>query len=186
MSRTPSVTEGTAGPLRDRRWRVDVGSVPGHGARRELTATSVELAEVAVALDIEACQALEVICEVKASGRGRYRTSGKLLARITQLCTITLEPLEATIAEPLTAEFWPEAEIAAPNDETPIDPSVVDVPEPIRDGIIDVGQFAYEVLAAAIDPYPRKPGASFTWTDPLDSDGNAASPFAQLGKLKGK
>jgi hypothetical protein len=35
------------------------------------------------------------------------------------------------------------------------------VPEPIEDGVIDLGRLATDVLFLAIDPYPRKEGVVF-------------------------
>jgi hypothetical protein len=52
-----------------------------------------------------------------------------------------------------------------PGDEDKIDIEVKlnedDPPEPIVDGIIDLGAVTLEFLALALDPYPRKPGVSF-------------------------
>ena len=40
-------------------------------------------------------------------------------------------------------------------------------------------------LALELDPYPRKPGAEFTWSDPREAEAAArANPFAVLKKLK--
>ena len=33
------------------------------------------------------------------------------------------------------------------------------------DGIIPVGRIVFETISAGLDPYPRKPGAEFTWAD---------------------
>ena len=57
-------------------------------------------------------------------------------------------------------------------------PRWTDPPEPIENGMIDLGRLATDVLYLAIDPYPRKPGAVFepevTAADPEDH------PFAAL------
>ena len=46
-------------------------------------------------------------------------------------------------------------EAEASDEETP------DPPEPIENGIIDLGRVATDALYLAVDPYPRKPGAVF-------------------------
>ena len=56
-----------------------------------------------------------------------------------------------------------------------------DPPEPIVDGAIDLGGITLEFLALALDPYPRKPGASF---ESSAGDTGIESPFAALAKLK--
>jgi hypothetical protein len=62
------------------------------------------------------------------------------------------------------------------------DGDVPDSPEPIDNGIIDLGRLATDVLFLAIDPYPRKPGAVFepeiVAVDPEDH------PFAALKALQ--
>ena len=54
-----------------------------------------------------------------------------------------------------------------------------DEPDPIIDGKIDLGALAAEFFALGLDPYPRKPGATFeesTESEPADS------PFSALAK----
>jgi hypothetical protein len=57
-----------------------------------------------------------------------------------------------------------------------------DPPEPIENGMIDLGRVATDALYLAVDPYPRKPGAVFEpvveAADPEDH------PFAALKALK--
>jgi len=59
---------------------------------------------------------------------------------------------------------------------------ITDGPEPMVDGVIDLGRLAIDVLLLAIDPYPRKPGAVFepevATADPDDH------PFAALKALQ--
>ena len=59
---------------------------------------------------------------------------------------------------------------------------IPDPPEPIENGMIDLGRLATDVLLLAIDPYPRKPDAVFEPVviapDPEDH------PFAALKVLK--
>jgi hypothetical protein len=54
-------------------------------------------------------------------------------------------------------------------------------PEPLVDGIIDLGVIAVEFLMLGIDPYPRKKGVEFVTPNAPDP---ATSPFSALGKLK--
>ena len=59
-------------------------------------------------------------------------------------------------------------------------------PEPIKEGRIDLGPLIYETLATSLEPYPKREGASFEWSQEgeernLDPRTN---PFAALGELK--
>src|SRR5262249_61191091 len=77
-------------------------------------------------------------------------------------------------------------EIAEPEDDDDGDSVTVmtDAPEPIENGIIDLGRLATDMLYLAIDPYPRKEGAVFepqvAAADPEDH------PFAALKSLRGQ
>ena len=61
-----------------------------------------------------------------------------------------------------------------------------DWPEPISDGRIDLGPILYETLATSLDPYPKKDGVSFEWSQGAEEPRSEAgtSPFAALGALK--
>ena len=69
-------------------------------------------------------------------------------------------------------------------DDAADDGDDVDPPEPIENGVIDLGRLATDALFLGIDPYPRKPDAVFdhevTPPDPEDH------PFAALKALKAK
>ncbi len=62
------------------------------------------------------------------------------------------------------------------------DDEIPDPPEPIDNGMIDLGRVATDALFLAIDPYPRKPDAVF---EPLvDAADPEDHPFAALKALK--
>ncbi len=57
-------------------------------------------------------------------------------------------------------------------------------PEPLVDGIVDLGALATEFLILGLDPYPRKPGAAF---EPPREGAADGGPFAALaGWSKGR
>jgi hypothetical protein len=101
----------------------------------------------------------------------------------------------STLEVPVSAEFWPlrllrqleaKAQLEAKPDE-PACHGMVDWPEPVRDGTIDLGPVIYESFATALDPYPRKEGADFAWHEEPSAESpaeKAPGPFAALGKLK--
>jgi len=56
----------------------------------------------------------------------------------------------------------------------------------VVDGRIDLGPVIYETLATALEPYPKREGVSFDWSQgPSEEAGSAKSgPFAALAALK--
>ena len=75
---------------------------------------------------------------------------------------MTLEPVDSTIEESFDVTFWPQEDMPAPaSGEVDLDEEAD--PEPIVAGQIAVGRVVFECLAAAIDPFPRKPDATLDW-----------------------
>lgn len=165
-------------------WTYRTTDVPDAGLKVTRSATPAELAAIARTLGMLSCERLSVDCVVKALGEGRYRLSGKFSARVTQACVVTLEPVEERIAEEVDVTFWPADQLPGSGvDEA----EVLSLPEiePIVHGEIEAGRVLFEILSAALDPYPRKPGARFEWEEAAGGEGPAASgPFAALKKLK--
>src|SRR6476646_697602 len=94
--------------------------------------------------------------------------------------------MESAIDEAIDLEFAPPEQIPLlsdlVNEAEESDEEIPDPPEPITNGMIDLGRIATDALFLAIDPYPRKPGAVFEpkleATDPEDH------PFAALKAFK--
>ena len=63
---------------------------------------------------------------------------------------------------------------------------LIDWPEAVVEGRIDLGPLIYETLATALDPYPRREGVSFDWSQGLPEEASEAKsgPFAALAALK--
>jgi hypothetical protein len=104
-----------------------------------------------------------------------------------QTCVVTLEPFEAKISAPIDLNFAPPDKIAprsrAGGEAAEIAVGEEDEPDPIVDGVIDLGAAASEFLTLNLDPYPRKPGVVFQ--PPVsDDDASEASPFSALAGRK--
>lgn len=175
----------TPGPLG---WEHATDDIPHSGLSREREATADELTSVARALDLIACSSLRAEYRIAPTLGGGFHLSGRLRADVTQACVVTLEPVESTIEEPFAAVFWSQEDMPAPESgELAID----DEPErePIVAGRIAVGRVVFESLAAALDPFPRKPGAVLDWQPPASTEAAGAkpeSPFSVLANLKPK
>ncbi len=103
-------------------------------------------------------------------------------AHIVQSCGVSLEPFDTVLAGDFTVRVVPPDSPAAQSggDEISIDPEAEDPPDLLEDDGLDVGGYLVEHLALEIDPFPRKPGATFV-PPPQESP---ASPFAMLRALK--
>lgn len=173
--------------LRD--WTHLVTDIPERGLSRSRTATDEERVELARELDIPSCESLSVTYEVKPRRpAGHFTLTGNLEADVTQACVVTLDPVPAKLSETFAIELGPpealDGEAPGTGEDERIVSSVPDI-EPIEDGRIDVGTIVFGILSAALPQYPRKPGVEFDWVDPK-ADGDTASPFAALAKLKPK
>ena len=104
----------------------------------------------------------------------RLRAEGKVEAVVTQVCTVTLEPFEAKVSEPVEVEFTNADVLEGTEAED------VDLPDPIVNGRVDFGVLTAEFLALGLDPYPRKPGIAF---EPVVA-GDEAGPLDGLRKLR--
>ena len=130
------------------------------------------------------------LCPIDSNraGSGRLRLTGQLQADVTQTCVVTLEPVDAQLEVPVEVEFWPAAlvEEMERNAEESGNHGLLDWPEAVVDGRIDLGPVIYETLATALDPYPKRPGISFDWSQghPEAAGEGKSGPFAALAALK--
>lgn len=151
-------------------------------------AGATERKAIADLLDLIALDDFRFAGTFHFGGEGRLLVNGTLSAGLTQTCVVSLAPVKAAIEVPIEAEFWPEDRIealAATADEA-TSHGILDWPEPIADGKIELGPLLYETLATALDPYPRADGVSFEWTEAPAALGaeRPESPFAALSRLK--
>jgi len=156
-------------------------------AAKTITASRAERAAIADLLDLPSLKSLVFNYKLRRGGGGRVHLSGRLKAQARQSCVVTLEPVPTEIDIPVDLEFWP-AQLIADLENKVEDPShsgLVDWPEPITDESVDLGSVVYESFATALDPYPRKPGAEFEWSEDGKSvEPGETGPFATLKQLK--
>ena len=110
---------------------------------------------------------------------------GRLSAVVTQTDVVTLEPLRQEIEEDIEVTLKPAEPSARKRDRRAVvgDASGDEEADLFYEGRIDLGAFVGELLAVALDPYPRAPGVAF---EPHleDAPTEDESPFAALRKLK--
>jgi uncharacterized metal-binding protein YceD (DUF177 family) len=165
---------------------VTVSRLPETGLHVEIEASAAERAQLAAVAGLNAVVMAKASFDLAPAFGSRVDVSGRLHARVGQTCVATLDPVENDIDEAIAVVFAPPEQI--PVSVRPVqkeegeDAEIPDPPEPIVNGVIDLGHLAAEFLMLGIDPYPRKPGASFAApevaADPEDH------PFAALKALK--
>jgi uncharacterized metal-binding protein YceD (DUF177 family) len=165
----------------DHPWTVPirVEDIPETGRRVELAADESVRATLAEAAGVNALTRLDAVFELSRRGRGGLHVVGAVTATVRQTCVVTLEPISNEVSEEIDLVFAPAGAQATARTEHLMDAG--DLPEPIVEGVIDLGAVATEFLILGIDPYPRKPGAVF---EAPQSAGRETTPFAALSALK--
>jgi uncharacterized metal-binding protein YceD (DUF177 family) len=159
------------------------------GEELSFEASAAERTEIAKLLDLTALDRLSLVCSFERGGEGRLLVRGTLSAAVTQTCVVSLEPVASAIAAPVEVEFWPAQrvdELARSAEET-ASHGLLEWPEPIDEGKIDLGPVIYETLSTSLDPYPRAEGVSFEWQEEdtvPSAEAKPESPFATLASLK--
>jgi Large ribosomal RNA subunit accumulation protein YceD len=169
-------------------WRaqVPVAQVPETGLHRELEANEDQRNAMAEIAGIREVLSAHASFDVTPRSGGRFHVAGSVRARIGQTCVVTLDEIENDIDEEIDLIFAPPEQI--PQLAAPVEQSdhggeaAPEPPEPIVDGMIDLGRLATDVLFLAIDPYPRKADAVFEPV--MEADDPEDHPFAALKALK--
>ncbi|MEP9389260.1 DUF177 domain-containing protein [Mesorhizobium sp. KR9-304] len=116
--------------------------------------------------------------------RHGVKVSGRVEADITQECVVTLDPLQARIDEAVEGLFLPEDSKLGRlgfegGGEIHIDAEGPDGPETFTGDTIDVGALAEQFFGLAIDPYPRKPGATLVSDSDKDANSEPEGPLQE-------
>jgi uncharacterized metal-binding protein YceD (DUF177 family) len=150
---------------------------------------AAEREAIADLLDLPRLDLLSFTFRFARRGQGRLALKGSLRAAVTQTCVLTLEPVENALDIPVEIEFWPASQIEAYADtaDEAASHGLLDWPEPIEEGKIDLGPIIYQTLATSLDPYPKREDASFSWSEAgskTPSTKKEKGPFAALKQLK--
>ncbi|MFM2043602.1 MAG: hypothetical protein RLY86_2178 [Pseudomonadota bacterium] len=171
--------------------RVVADTVPSAGFSREITAEAGEREGLARRFDLIAIDSLTATLRLRRVRGEMVRVTGQLTASVVQACVVTLEPVPATVADEFEALFAPPHLVPEEGEEIEIGFAVSaeeEAPEPMEGGVIDIGELVAQHLSLALDPYPRKEGASFAEIDdPYEEDAEQPAkphPFAKLASLK--
>jgi len=169
-------------------WRVPVtvAQIPETGLQRDIEASQVEREAMADLAGLREILSANASLDVTPMDGGRFHVTGHVRARIGQTCVLTLDPIENDIDEEIDLTFAPPEQIPDLSDlvdeATESDVEIPDPPEPIVNGVIDLGRLATDALFLAIDAYPRRSDAVFE--PPVEVADPEAHPFAALKALK--
>jgi len=182
-----SPNKATHKPASKLPWSVPVAisDIPEGGKRFDLVADEATRAEVAQTAGLRSLPRLQATFDVARYGSDGVRVDGEISATVGQNCIVTLDAIDNEVKEAVNLVFAPPSSPVTgedgDEDAVVINP---DEPEPLTGQTIDLGALATEFLIVGIDPYPRKPGATFE--PPAVEDDGSAHPFAALAALKNK
>lgn len=174
--------------------------VPADAVRRAdmtetIEATEAERKALAERMELESIGSLTATVKLRAVRGGQMiRVSGQLEADVVQTCVVTLEPVPAHVSESFDALFAPPSMIEDQGLEIDFDPSLSDedIPEPMENNRIDIGELTAQHLSLGLDPYPHAEGVEFEGYDEDPAEEEVAeepekpNPFAVLQQLKSR
>ncbi len=175
---------------------IEVDEIPTKGLRRKISADEEARTALVARFGLSELASLEAFFEMKPlAGGPMIRVDGRFTADVTQSCVVSGEPIRSTLDQDISIIFAPPSMIEENQEFTLAD---ADPPEPFDAGVIDLGELTAQQLVLALDPYPRKEGASLN--DAVDSlpegrktgvetggaTGRSDNPFAKLAELKGR
>ena len=170
-----------------------IDDVPPNGKTLRFNVSEAERAALARRFDLLELNDFHGTVTAKPWRRHGLALEGSLEADVVQECVATLEPIASHLSQSFKLHYLPiemiEKDAAdAANREIVVDVQSEDPPEPIENGVLDVGEAMSEQLFLEIDPYPKKPGAVFESTEiaPAEVEETRPNPFAALEKLKKK
>ena len=182
MSRANSMTN-KADP-----WSVPitVAQIPDTGLHRDIEADPAVREAMAEVGGLRGILSASAALDVTPTSGGRVHVEGRVRARVGQTCVVTLDPIESDIDEPIDLIFAPPEQIPQLADlvdeAAESDAEIPDPPEPIEDGVIDLGRLATDALFLGLDPYPRRADAVFE--PPIIAADPGDHPFAALKALQ--
>jgi len=155
-------------------------------ARRVMEADAAERAALADRFSLLRLDRLWASVHARAKGPGGLIVvEGRFEARVVQACVVTLEPVTAELADSFTLTF---KRSRGPGDaarkEVFVEVEAAEPPEIIETDDLDLGEVVAQLVAVALDPYPRAPGAHLEADGDRDDEAARVTPFGALADLK--
>ena len=154
---------------------LDITRVPAHGSTEKISADAKECAALAARFGLPAIHSLSAELQVSRWRGEGLKIKGRFAVDLEQTCVVSLDVFRSTLADTFESYFLPAGKNDAAIEEGDA--------EPFENGIIDMGEAVAEALALALDPYPKKPGVSFSDIVEEHGEPKERNPFAGLGRL---
>ena len=165
------MSEATAPP--EFSFPVNLGELPSAGKRFQLKAGEDECERIAQRLGVIAVRECEGEIHVRST-KSVINVSGSLQALLMRECVSSLEEMDEAVADSFELQFFrSEQALEAIEDE-----EEAEFAEVHEGDTFDLGELLVQQLSLAMDPFPRKPGATSLAAE-FGAD-KAVSPFAGL------
>ena len=151
---------------------IRVSNLPEAGQLLRLEASAAECAALASRLGLLALHTLSAELRLRPETAGGIRVEGHIAASLEQACVVSLDPVPQRVREAFTLRILPEGQIPSE------DPDSEDEVE-CENGIAELGEVVAQLLALALDPYPRLEGAQLP---DHGADDGPRGPFAALAR----
>ena len=161
---------------------VTLEEIGREGLHKDLKASAEECMALAPRLGLLAIGSVSAKLDIRKSKDGSVVTvTGRLAAKVTQECIVTLEPVEAEVSAELSERFVRQEEIEPEAVVEVEDEEWYD--EIIEGDSIDIGEMVSQCLTLELEPYPRKEGIEFELSESdLNAEG-VTGPFMELTGL---
>ena len=147
----------------------------GAGLVVQVEADAAECELIARRLQVPSVEAVRCRWVLRPASDGAMEAEGSLRASLYQDCVVSLEPFAVELVEEFAVRFvLPQQASEAADD--PDEPDEL----PIEGGVLELGEATVEQLALALDPYPRRPGATL----PGEASEPLANPFGALANWR--
>jgi uncharacterized metal-binding protein YceD (DUF177 family) len=145
-----------------------------------LQAEPEERQAIAKRLELQEVASLEADCVLDRPSHGdSVRLKGRLTAKVTQTCVVTLDPVPVEVNAEFERLYVPGWKPEMEGEEETVDAEAPDM-EPLDGDAVDLGEVVVEELSLSLDPYPRLPGVELD----LDIETGRPSPFQALAALR--
>jgi uncharacterized metal-binding protein YceD (DUF177 family) len=158
--------------------------VPPAGTSMQLEATAEECQALAARFELLQVDHLNGEVRIQPVDAGRtFLVTGCVRAHVVQTCVVTHEAVPARVEAEFDRLFSLEVPAEA-DGEVEIDPEA-ELPEPITENRLDLGEILAEELSLALDPYPHSPAADRYLAEiEANQPGEASGPFDALAALQ--
>lgn len=168
--------------------RVPISKIEARPSLFDIEADAAERRDLADLNNLVSLDRLAGHFELRRLGAGGIRLDGRIVAKLTQRCVVSLEPVVQSIDSAFHYDFGPDGDQIDPDSGEVLIDMESDL-EPLPGDVLDLGEILAEQLALAVDPYPKAPGVEFQAPSPGDDEEQNKgknSPFAALAALKPK